>query len=207
MVDLQCSVVNDSQCWYCEDLCSSCLNRVSHTVKEVTSINEKSIELKFCTESCAKLYKALGANNEDLGPQVHVLTPAGGNVSEKSLSRQEIVDYCGVRCCPISLTHDELLHLYSTTCTSSQLSALSIEELSICRDSNAGQDCLYATYCKRGLLEQPLSLEFFVSGTFEPSQLFPYYDEAASEMFEELKASITVQNMLAIAKNSISSKN
>ena len=182
---------------------------MSHTVKEVTTINEKSIELKLCAENCAKMYKALGANDEDLSPRVHVLTP-GGNVSERSLSQQEIVDYRGVQCCPILSTHEELLHLYSTTCTSNQWFASSIEELSLCRDSNAGQDCLYATYCKRGLLEQPLSLEFFVSETFEPGQLFPYYDrsdEATSEMFDALKTSITVQKMLAIAKSNISSKN
>lgn len=98
---------------------------------------------------------------------MYILTPGGkvhGDGSGKHLSQQELYDCCGRRCSPILPTHEELLHLYSTMFASSKSSTVSIEELSLCRDNN---DHRYAVYCKRELLEQPLSLEFFVSETIE----------------------------------------
>ena len=214
VIDLKCSIVNDSQCWYCDDLCNSCLKRVSPTINEVAFIGERAIEFKLCSENCCKRIKKPESNSEDFSQQVYVLTPGGkihSNCSDKFiLSQQELHDYCGLRCAPILPVHEEIVHLYSVTVTNNQWCTFSIEEISICHGDITGVDCKYAVYFKRGLSEQPLSFEFFVSPTFEPTQLLPYYDskdEASSDAFDKLKTSINIQHLLTAAGIHISCQN
>ena len=205
MIDLKCSLVNDSQCWYCDDFCGSCLKRVSHTINEVVSISEKAIKIKLCNDNCCKQIKKAG--NYGSSQNVHyVLTPDGevhSNRNDKCiLSQQEVLEFCGLRCAPMLPDHDEIVHLYSVTFISNQVCTFSVEEILVCHGNIAGQVCDYAVYNKRGLSEQPLSLEFFVSQNFEPIQLLPYYDcndKATNEAFEGLKTSINIQHKLTEA--------
>ena len=204
MIDLRCSLVNDSQCWYCDDFCGSCLRRASHTINEVVSINEKAIEIKLCSENCCKCIKKAGNYGTDNFNQTVYVIKSGGEVHSNRtdtcvLSQQEVLEFCGLRCAPMLPDHEETLHLYSVTFTSNQLCTFSVEEISICHGNIAGQICCYAVYFKRGLSEQPLSLEFFVSQNFEPIKLLPYYDcsdKATIEVFDGLKASINIQQLL-----------
>lgn len=159
-------------------------------------MGEQSGELKLCSENCRKICETLGA---DSSQQVYIIT-SDGNIhstcSGKQLSQKELHKYCGLRCAPILPDHQEILHLYSIKFTSC---LLSIQEISLCCGDINGQDCRYVVYCKRGLFEQLISLEFFISKNFEPTQLLPYFDlqdKAASEAFDELKASIDLQHLL-----------
>lgn len=207
MIDLKCSIVNDSQCWYCEDLCDSCLNRSICTISEVTLVGEKSTELKLCNENNSKLCKISERNSEvNLMKQVvYILTPDGKVIcsSQQSLSLQEVHKYCGLRCAPVQSIHEEMLHLYLLTFLDNHWYSLSIEELSLCHGTIAGQDCLYAVYFKRGFMEQSISLEFLVSQDLVPSQLLPYYgssDPSAIEALEEVQTSANVLQLLQAAK-------
>lgn len=174
-------------------------------------MGERSIELKLCSENCSKLYWVPGTGDADLNQQIYILTPDGkvhSNCSDKQLlSKEELQVKFGIRCAPALPMHEEMLHLYSTTITSNQWHTLSIEEISFCRGDITGQECRYAVYHKRGLLEQPLSLEFFISQNLEPTQLLPYCDpndEATNEAFDILKTSSNVQHLLATARIHIS---
>lgn len=205
VIDLKCSLVNDSQCWYCDDFCDSCLKRVSHTIKEVVSVNEKAIEIKLCSENCCKQIKKAG-NDSTNSNVYYVLTPDGevhSNQSDKcTLSQQEVLEFCGLRCASVLSDHEEIVRLYLVSLANNQLCTFSVEEILICHGNIAGQVCDYAVYNKRGLAEQPISLEFFVSQNFEPVQLLPYYncsDEATIEAFDALKTCFNIQHKLTEA--------
>ena len=206
VIDLKCSLVNDSQCWYCDDFCGSCLKRVSHTINEVVSISEKAVKINLCSENCCEHIRKAGNYGVNSNLNVYVFTSDGevhSNRSDKCfLSQQEIFEFCGLRCAPMLPDHEEILHLYSVTFTGNQLCTFSVEEISICCGNIAGQVCHYAVYFKRGLSEQPLSLEFLVSQNFEPIQLLPYYDcndKATIEAFDSLKTSINIKHLLTEA--------
>ena len=200
MVDLKCSVVNDSKCWYCENLCNSCLEEVSHSITETTSINEKIVELKFCDRQCSEFYK-----NIDPKQRIYVFLPhksSQGN-SKDIFSNKEELHKFGTRCAPIFLNHEELLHAY---CLSIIDTKLSIEELCFCQGDIAGQNICYAVYSKRGLVEQPISLEFIVSHKYEATELLHYYrcNGEASAAFDGIKSSSSFHELFSVVKATLS---
>lgn len=132
MVDLKCSIVNDSQCWFCEDLCDFCLQRPAGVTSCASLISDKTIKLMLCSDTCSDTCSTLVKTNPS--KQLYAVSPDKRvycNESDGSeLNAEGLHIRFGSHCAPVLPSHEEILHLYSIT-TDGDNSFL-LEETSLC---------------------------------------------------------------------------
>lgn len=202
VIDLKCSIVNDSQCWFCEDLCDFCLEKPTNIASVTSSIgtDNKTTELLFCSETCNTIFST------NPNQQLYALLPNKRVYSTEcvnsELSAEVLHSRFGSHCVPILPSHEEIMHLYSINTKNNH--SILLEEISLCYGDFTTQKDLYVVYFRRTLQGPSLCLEFFVTQECVPTDLLPYYDtcdDAAIMAFDEFKQTSDIQLQLATGMN------
>ena len=156
-------------CWYCKDLCSTCLTKPS--TFGIASNGPRDLKFNFCSSTCQDFHPDNARVDKSLivcdanGKQVHSVGPS-----------HPTLEY---RCCRVEPMHKELGHIFVLNTTDTDGFPVNIE-IALCCGDGSEKSCYYAVLYQRTLCRQ-VFVEFFVSDfDFLPLDPLPYYCEAST---------------------------
>ena len=158
-------------CWYCKDLCSTCLTKPS--AFGIASNGPGDLKFNFCSSTCHAFHPDKANVSRSLivcyanGKQVHCAGP------------NHPTPEC--RCCRVEPLHRELGHIFVLNTTDTDGFPANLEIALCCGDGSESfpKSRYYAVLYQRTLCHQ-VFFEFFVSDfDFMPHDPLPYFCEAS----------------------------
>ena len=175
-IDQKCSM--KKSCWYCKDLCSTCLAKPS--AFGVASSGPGDLTFNFCSSTCHAFHPDKASVSRSLvvcdanGKQVHCVGPC-----------YPTLEY---RCSPVEPSHIELGHIFVLDTDADGFPA-NIEIALCCGDGSESfpKSRYYAVLYQRTLCYQVFFEFFILDFDFLPHDPLPYYcDTSIAEIKDQL---------------------
>ena len=188
-MDRKCS--KKKHCWYCSHLCNTCLTNPS--VFGMTKSGPNEQQFNFCSSKCQEFH-----------PEAAIADKSMLVIDSKGKQHQ-LVGYQAPaipsRCTPISLLHEEILHIF--VLDKDDKGYPQNTEISLCKED--GTDLLVKGRQYVVLYQQTLNhqrfLEFFVISFF-PEAPLPYLKSVSEDIMIELNK-LSVQSYIQEAMNGL----